>query len=203
MKRYILTSTGLSDPKLNKEIAKLLETDPKEKAVIITTAAEEKDHSKYVQVAKEQLIKLGYKTVLFVDFENEGLEKIIDADLIYVAGGNTFKLMKFARMRKFGSLLRLDLSSTKTYIGVSAGSIILGNSVEIAGALGGDYRDSNEVELKDLTAIRLVMRDIYPHYTPDQEQETQKYEEQKNIEVLRIADDQAMLYDSNGLTYLE
>ena len=199
MGKFILTSTGLSAPKIKKKVAELIEPLAKNLAVIITTASEGKEQNKYCLLAKLQLLELGFKEVLFLDLESEGIQKLSNAAVVYVSGGNTFKLMKFAKERNFDSVIKTIANTNTFFIGVSAGSIILGKSIEIAGIAGGDV---NEVELKDLSGFGLINNDIYPHYMETQEQEIKKYENKYNVKVLRITDDEAIIYDDK-LSYIK
>lgn len=199
MGKFILTSTGLSAPKIKEGVAKLIVPLTKNRAVIITTASEGKDQNKYCLLAKQQLLELGFREVLFLDLESEDIQKLSNADVIYVSGGNTFKLMKFAKERNFGSIIKTIADTNVIFIGVSAGSIILGKSIEIASIIGGD---KNEVNLKDMSGFGLVNNDIYPHYVDTQEEEIKKYENEHSIKVLRIADDEAIIYN-NTLSYIK
>ena len=199
MGKFILTSTGLSAPPIRAKINDLVALLPKNRAVIITTAAEDKEQNKYCLLAKQQLLELDFKEVLFLDLESENIQKLSNADVIYVSGGNTFKLMKFARERNFGSVIKTVTNTNTLFIGVSAGSIILGKSIEIAGIAGGD---ANDVGLKDLSGFVLLNNDIHPHYVDTQEEEIKKYENKHNVKVLRITDNEAIMYD-NKLSYIK
>jgi dipeptidase E len=199
MGKFILTSTGLSAPPIRAKINDLVALLPKNRAVIITTAAEDKEQNKYCLLAKQQLLELNFKEVMFLDLESEGIQKLSNADVVYVSGGNTFKLMKFARERNFESVIKTIANTNTLFIGVSAGSIILGKSIEIAGIAGGD---ANEVGLKDLSGFELINNDIHPHYVDTQEEEIKKYENKHTVKVLRITDDEAIMYD-NKLSYIK
>lgn len=199
MGKFILTSTGFSAPKVNEKIAKFLASLSKNRVVIITTASENKELNKYCVLAKQQFLELGFKEVLFLDLENEGIQKLSNADVVYVSGGNTFKLMKFAKERSFGSVIKKIANTNTLFIGVSAGSIILGKSIKIAGIAGGDV---NEVGLKDLSGFGLINNDIHPHYVDTQEEEIKKYENKHSVKVLRITDNEAIIYN-NKLSHIK
>lgn len=68
-------------------------------------------------------------------------------------------------MRKcnFEKIIRKLLKSGKVYIGVSAGSIVVGKTIQTA--VWG--KDKNLVNLKNLKGLNLVPFDIFCHYQPE------------------------------------
>jgi dipeptidase E len=75
-------------------------------------------------------------------------------------------------------------------VGVSAGSIIIGPSIDIANEINSD---SNEVGLTDLTGLGITKLIILPHYDSKMEKETKIFETKHNVFVERLADSQALL----------
>ena len=126
----ILTSIGLSTPNLSRYIEERFLNTQKKKVVIISTASEGKEENKYVKLAKVQFENLGFTEVIFVDLEkHESIPE--DTTVIYVSGGNTYKLMKFAQESDFlSSVLKVVNQNDGIYVGVSAGSVILGNTIK-------------------------------------------------------------------------
>ena len=101
---------------------------------------------------------LGIKTINLIDFE---LGETVSGDttILYVSGGNTFKLMHFARKTNFSETIQDLLNRNGIYIGVSAGAIIVGNSIEGALIEG----DENLVQMEDFNGFNLVDYAIFPH----------------------------------------
>ncbi|MDR1464511.1 MAG: Type 1 glutamine amidotransferase-like domain-containing protein [Oscillospiraceae bacterium] len=58
--------------------------------------------------------------------------KIRNADVVFVAGGNTFFLLQELRRTGAGALLRTHIDQGKLYIGASAGSIVLSPDIAYA-----------------------------------------------------------------------
>ena len=54
------------------------------------------------------------------------------------------------------------MEAGSVYVGVSAGSIIAGPSIDIAG--WGSEADKNEVGIKDLQGLNFTNIQIYPHF---------------------------------------
>lgn len=93
------------------------------------------------------------------------LRKILAGkDVIYVQGGNTFYLLKYIRESGFDKVIKDLINKGVIYIGVSAGSIVAGPTIETA---GWKHVDRNEVGLKDLTGMNLVPFNVFVHYGPE------------------------------------
>lgn len=186
----LLTSTGLSNKNVCYKFKEIVKLNRFKKAVIITTAAEGKENNKYSQLASEQLGSLGL-SVEFYDMELEGSKNLSLFDVIYVCGGNTFKLIKFARETNLFDNLHSLLRRNGLYIGVSAGSLIVGPSIQIASEIS---PDPNDVGITNFTGLGIVNCVIFPHYSGRFETEIQDYEKRHNIHVERLTNDQAILY---------
>jgi peptidase E len=93
-------------------------------------------------------------------------EHLAGFDVLYIQGGNTFHLLD--QMRRSGAdriIRELVAGHGTVYCGVSAGSIVAGPEIGIAG-WSPDW-DRNEVGLTDLTGLRLVPFILSPHYIPE------------------------------------
>ena len=157
---------GLSTPELSEEFLKLLPKKPAElKLAYIATASEPEPDVSYTLQTKAGFERLGFKEIVEVDLKlPEELAKLDDCDVIFVDGGNTFYLLKWVRESKFDQKIKELLSNDKVYVGVSAGSIIMGTSIEIAGAT--DHGDRNDVGLEDIRGLRQAPFMISPHFKP-------------------------------------
>jgi dipeptidase E len=101
----------------------------------------------YVNESKKELISIGIREKNIFDlnfFESfEILES--DFDVVYVCGGNTFDILNSLREKKLDLLIEKVLLNNGVYVGVSAGSIIVGPSIKIAG--WGSEGDLNNLSL--------------------------------------------------------
>lgn len=196
----LLTSTGLSSEAIVEKL-KLLSVDSKNKSVaIITTAAEGKEENKYSQLAKKQFESVGFINVDFVDFETHPEKDLTPYGIIYVCGGNTFKLLKFAKEANFKTSIKNLLKRNGIYIGVSAGSIIVGPSIKIAGEIAAD---KNEIGLEDLTGLEITNLIVLPHYSSEIEDETNAFEAKYGVTVERLSNSQAVLIENGEKTIIE
>lgn len=196
----LLTSTGLSSPNIYNKFKKIVDSKKLKKAVIITTAALGKESNQYSQLALSQLKSIGFSEVDFYDFENDGQKDLSTYDVIYVCGGNTFKLMKFSKEFNFDKGIKSLLKKGGVYIGVSAGSLIIGPSIKIAGEVN---PDPNEVGLVDFNGFSIVDYIIFPHYSSEFEEDIKSFEVKNNIRVERINNSQAILIKNNKKILIE
>jgi dipeptidase E len=93
-------------------------------------------------------------------------EHLAGFDVLYIQGGNTFHLLD--QMRRSGAdriIRELVAEHGTVYCGVSAGSIVAGPEIGVAG-WSPDW-DRNEVGLTDLAGLRLVPFILSPHYVPE------------------------------------
>lgn len=77
---------------------------------------------------------------------------------------------------------------------MSAGSIIAGQDIEIAG--WGMDGDENDIALSDLTGMSLTDKVIFPHYTDANESEVLDFEKTRGVKVVRMEDGDGMFIES-------
>lgn len=198
--KLLLTSTGLSSENIAQEFKNTI-ANPKDLAVaIITTAAEGKENNKYSQLAMKQFSEMGFQHIDFIDFETRPNKDLDSYNVFYVCGGNTFKLLKFAREANFKLSIENLLKRNGVYIGVSAGSIIVGPSIDIANEV---EPDPNEIGLQDLTGFNVTDLIVLPHYSPELEEDTKSFEAKYKVTVQRINNSQAILIENGEKTLIE
>jgi len=188
-----LTSTGLSADEVYEKFKSITDQNKLKNVVIITTASLGKEKNQYSQLAFEQLETMGFDSIDFYDFESDSPKSLSSYDVIYVCGGNTFKLMKFARTFKFDEEIKSLLKRGGAYIGVSAGSLIVGPSIQIANEV---HPDRNEVGLTDFTGFNITELIIFPHYSSELEDDIKLFEEKNGVDVTRLTNTQAILIEN-------
>jgi dipeptidase E len=198
--KLLLTSTGLSSENIAKRFQSFFTDHGGQTVAIVTTAAEGKEQNKYSQLAKKQFEEMGFIKVDFVDLEAEPSRNFSSYGVIYVCGGNTFKLLKFAREASFKTSIENLLSRGGVYVGVSAGSIIVGPSINIANEV---EPDPNDIGLKDLTGFNITDLIILPHYSPEVEEETKAFEKKYGVIVERLNNYQAALLEDGEKIIVE
>ena len=198
MKTLLLTSAGME---IKEEILNVLPKPANQikLAHIITASKAQKDTS-YVDKDVESMRGLGL-SVANVDLEGKKEKDLRDIlqpfDVIYVQGGNTFYLLKWVKESGFDAVIEELIGRGKIYIGVSAGSIIAGPDIEIAGWKG---FDPNEIGLKDFSGLGCVPFCIFPHYKLEHssflKEEIAKY----SYPVRILSDKQAFLVRDSEVT---
>ena len=193
--KLLLTSNGWEkNLEIKKEFLKLVDKKPSDLIIfLINTATREDKDWKYVRLQIKELVDLGIKKKHIRVFSlNNKVKQLIlkDIDIFYVCGGNTFhylyKMRKTGLDRQIKKLVKKGVS----YFGISAGSILAGPRIDIAGIGDGD---KNDIKLKNLNGLGITDVIVFPHYLRRDEKLVKKFEEQNKCRVFRLTDKQALL----------
>jgi dipeptidase E len=191
--KLLLTSTGLTSPKIKEFFVSQFDRLDNKTACIIT-AGRTKEEQFYIDESLKEMSDFGIKITEANIAKNNNFSDLGEFDIYYVCGGNTFYILD--RMRKTGmdKILIDAIKKGKFYIGVSAGSIILGPDIEISGWKHG--WDRNDVNLKDLTGFKIVPFIVSPHYEDKYEDVIGKFKEKRKGEkVITLTDKQAVFFE--------
>ncbi len=193
-----LSSAGL--PKETRNFC--LEVLPKKpaelKVAFIPTAADLDENKWYVTSARDELNELGFK-IEDVDLKidpNILKEKLNSSDIIYINGGNTFYLLEWVRKSGLDKYLNDLIDKGNIFISGSAGSIIMGPNIELAG--WDPSWDSNLNNLEDLTGLKIVDFAISPHFTESERKVLESGKKKINYEIIPITDQQAILVQGDN-----
>ena len=186
----ILTSTGLSAALVRSASKKFFDSLPHKSAVIVTTAAEGKEHNKYAKLAASQFGDLHFKVIDFIDIENNPRADFSKYSVMYVCGGNTFKLLKYAQEANFKDAIIKLFEHGGIYIGVSAGAIILAPTIQIAASVD---PEPNEVGITHLEGLGLIDFEVHPHYDSSHDKELAVYQKTSKNKVISISNSQAIV----------
>lgn len=166
MAQIIITSSGIGSEDFRRKFAELIGRDISELKMLHDTTAidgepTESDKS-WAEQEFQNILKAGFQreniTEHKINLENEDLSGY---DVVYVQGGNTFYLMDMMRKYHFDQSIKDALSEGVIYIGSSAGSMVLGDTIETAFSYDGDR--SNTHGVTDYSGIGLVDGAIFPH----------------------------------------
>jgi dipeptidase E len=194
MKKLLLTSSGLSSEKTQKEFLSLLDKPVKEVKVLLIFGVKTPGEMVYVDASKMELINLGLKKENIAD---ANINNAIDFpegkfEVIYFCGGNTYYLLDRIKKLKFDVKIKDLVNDGALYIGVSAGSIIAGENIEIAGR--GSEGDENEINLQDLSGLGFTDVAIFPHYRNDLKEEAEEFSKKSDYPVKALKDGEAILF---------
>lgn len=200
--KLLLTSAGLSNQNIRNEFLKLLEKPVSEtKVVLIPTAARTEEELKYVEESKEELIETGIKreNIKTLDLDHKIIYEDVEGfDAIYVCGGNTFFILHKVRENGFDKVIKKFVDEGKLYIGVSAGSMIMCPSIEIATPF-----DENDIGIKDFTGLKLVDVVITPHYDKKKKSIIDDYRKKLPYEIITLTDNQALVINNGEMKIVE
>ena len=163
MKQLFLTSSFADAAHMLQDFSN--ESLTGKKAAFIPTASNPEKVTFYVKSGKKALEKLGLQvTELDISSASSDLvtSTLINADCIYVSGGNTFYLLQELKRTGTDKLIINHINSGKLYIGESAGSIIVSPDISYVTRMD-DCKKAPE--LTDFTSLACV--DFYPlpHHT--------------------------------------
>ena len=187
MKNLILTSCGIRNDDFKDRFYRLISKEDlyNAKLLYITTAVdgEPGDNSSWVKEEYKTILDLGFNESNITEYKIGNEINIDDYDIIYMMGGNTIYLLDMVRKYNFGEVIKSALEKGIIYIGSSAGSQIIGTTIELCSI----YED-NFVNMTDFTALGIVNGEVVPHAN-------KKKELLKNIN----GEDLILLYDGDGI----
>ena len=189
MNNIVLTSCGIRNEDFKNRFYEIVSKDElkNKKVLYITTAIDgEKDDDKsWVYEEYKTIIDLGISETNITEYKIGDEINIDDFDIIYMMGGNTIYLLDMIRKYNFGEVIKDFINKGKIYIGSSAGSQILGSTIE----LNKIYED-NFVNMTDFTGLGIIDKEIVPHTN-------RKEDLIKNVN----KDNLILLYDGDGIIW--
>lgn len=138
---------------------------------------------------RENLTKHGFALTdfdLVGKTEDEVRDAVDENDVIFVEGGNTFYLLKYARESGFDKVMREVKDSDKIYIGVSAGAYIATQTVEPTTW----KRKKETYGITDLTGLGPVPFAIFPHYEEKYKDLVETRKKELKYDLVTIRDDE-------------
>ena len=194
--RFLLTSVGLPERHPNRR-AKFLSLFTKPlselQVAFIPTASRTPEERIFCTQSKEELVALGIprENINTIELDRTAVtpDLLAEYDLVYVCGGNTFYLLHCAKESGFTAALP---AFQGVYVGVSAGSILPGPSIEIARPW-----DENDSGITDPSGVGLVSFSASPHYVANEEDLVAGIEKTVTYKIVRLSDAQA-IYSEGG-----
>lgn len=126
--------------------------------VAFIPAATTRSKDTYFEFFRTKMEVYGLTNLISIDLYSEW-KSIHDANAIYIAGGNTFKLIDIMRKSGFSDFLLKNWTKL-ILIGNSAGAVVLGRDIRTA-------NDSDHIEATQASGLGLVDFSICPHYSED------------------------------------
>lgn len=200
--KLLLTSTGFLNPKVGERFLSLLGKKPSEtKVFFVPTASRTERELSYVKLAERELIQLGIpkENIIWLNIDNVSATGDFDRfDVIYVCGGNTFFLMQKLRETGLDEKIIELVRKGRLYVGASAGSVIAGPDISIAGPF-----DENDVDLKNMSGLGFIDKVVSPHYKNEDKNIIEEFKRKLPYTIVPITDNQALEETNNGSMVVE
>ncbi|MEI8339199.1 MAG: Type 1 glutamine amidotransferase-like domain-containing protein [bacterium] len=189
--KLLLTSAGLSTQSIKDKFISLLDKPVSDILILVIAFAQNDEEQFYVDQSVNELKSLGINKIVYFNLKEESFDESQKFDAIYVCGGNTFAILN--RMKETGVFEYIKkLQNTDTvYVGVSAGSIIAGPDIAIAG--WGSEADTNEIGLQDFNSLNFTDISIYPHFHDELKSEVEEFRKQVEHPVIELTNEQAVV----------
>lgn len=201
--KLLLTSAGITNDSIANALDGLV-GKPRQDVKIgyIPTAANMESGNKDWYIAQlTNLHNHGFDWIDIVEIADSDVDygqRLSEVDVIFVSGGNTFHLLNKYRETGFGKWLE-EVLKTKVYVGVSAGSIVMTPSIEVANI---PPRDQNYNEIKDLSGMNFVDFEVEPHCEGDRFKVVEEYSKTTGKSIYAIDDDSVVMINDNEVSVI-
>ena len=200
----ILTSSLYESIEL---VKKFLDKNTESKKILfIPTATNVDEYKKYIHLTQKVFEDFGYEVENFdvsIFSEEIAKEKLSQAKIVFISGGNTFYLLQELKRKNLTSYLKERIENGLLYIGESAGSVIAAPDIEYASIVDDK---TLATELNDYTGLNLVDFYIVPHF----EEEPFVESSRKTVELYKdkldlklINNKEAILVENNNFTIIK
>lgn len=188
--KLLLTSAGFLNREVTDTFLKLINKPTGQIHIIfVPTASRTEEEMRYVESARQELIDLGIRDIITLNLDHPlADDEISGADAVYVCGGNTFYLLQKIRESGFDRLLKIF---NGVYVGVSAGSVVVGPNIEVSGPW-----DENDVRVSDTTGMGMVNFAVVPHYQRKEQPIVADLKKRADYEIMELTDNQAVLVEN-------
>lgn len=193
--KLLLTSGGLSTPKIERVFLGLLTKLPEENKAIIMgvhPGIKDFDFDAYIDRNVHMLANLGF-TIENIDsykLDGDNPPSLEDIDVLLMLGGNEYRHMKW--IRKQGLMPRIIefIEKNGVYLGRSAGAIIMGPDVDVEHW----SITTNDVGLKDTAGFGFVDFITVPHIDwRDNVERVINFHKESGHKMIYLTDQQAVL----------
>ena len=200
----ILTSSLYESIEL---VKKFLDKNTESKKILfIPTATNVDEYKKYIHLTQKAFEDFGYEVENFdvsIFSEEIAKEKLSEAKIVFISGGNTFYLLQELKRKNLTSYLKERIENGLLYIGESAGSVIASPDIEYASIVDDK---TLATELNDYTGLNLVDFYIVPHFEEEPFVESSRntvelYKDKLDLKL--INNKEAILVENNNFTILK
>ncbi len=154
----------------------------------------------------QEFSKLGVQKFMHfcvdIPYTKTVLKEAMKSDLIFLGGGNTFYFLKHLKKAGMFSHFSKFLKRGGVLCGLSAGAIILTPHVHTASFPHFD-RDENPWDMKNLSAMRVVNFEFFPHYKNSKRYDAELLHHSKKttIPLYACADGGGIIVDNDQISF--
>ncbi len=193
----VLCSNGLSSEKILSHIRSKTK-DCQTAALVVTADYEYKENNYHVLRCVAELERLNLRVDIF-DLDKQPAELLLNYDVVEFIGGNPYYLLHSIRENNAAEILQ-DISTNKILIGWSASAFVFGPTLELINRYSPEM---NFLGIKNLNGIALTNVQVLPHYSKyltrfeGFEETCSVYENEYNVNVIRINDGEGVFIDGD------
>jgi dipeptidase E len=154
----------------------------------------------------DEFSKLGVQRFMHfcvdIPFTKTLLNEVLKSDLIFLGGGNTFYFLKHLKKQNMFGHFKKFLKRGGVLCGLSAGAIVLTPHVHTASFPHFD-RDENPWDMKNLSAMRLVNFEFFPHYKNSKRYDAEllHHSKKSNLPLYACPDGGGIIIEKEQLTF--
>ena len=198
--KLFLTSTGLENIDISRHFeTSFLPKEPKDLSFLVISIQDSEQDAFYLEKTLSEIKNTGAQDIDVFRLGNEKFTASKEYDVIFVCGGNTFDYLD--RVRKTGLdkfIVDFSKKENSVYVGVSAGSILAGPDIAIAGD-----EDSNDIGLTDLRGLCLTDFIVYPHYRKELKTQLDEFKKRNGHPIIELEDNQAVILNYSNIGNLK
>ncbi len=192
--KLFLTSTGLENIDISRHFeTSFLPKEPKDSSFLVVAIQDSEQDTFYLNKTLNEIKTTGAQDIDVFKLGNEQFTTDKEYDVIFVCGGNTFDYLDRARKTGLDKFItNFAKKENSTYVGVSAGSILAGPDIAIAGG-----EDPNDIGLTDLRGLCLTDYIIYPHYRKELKPQLDEFKKRTGHPIIELEDNQALILEGS------
>ncbi len=126
---------------------------------------------KYFNQTSQWYKQFGVDEMLYFDidrkYNEEKMPELLSCDAIFLSGGNTYYFLNSLKNRNLIPVLRGFVEKGGVLIGVSAGSIMMSQTIAVTTIDADIGGDQNTVGLEEFSALELNEFEFFPHFDID------------------------------------
>lgn len=201
--KLFLTSTGLENIDISRHFeTSFLPKEPKDLSFLVVSIQDSEQDAFYLDKTLKEIKNTGAQDIDVFKLGSEKFTTNKEYDVIFVCGGNTFDYLDRVRKTELDKfIINFAKKENSAYVGVSAGSILAGPDIEIAG--WGSEGDKNNINLQNFEGLRLTDFIIFPHYRKELKSELDEFEQRTGHQIIELEDNQAVILNYSNIGSLK